>query len=123
MRVLRSILIVGLLLAIASTAFARIYAQGNDVTISLVIPSNVSDIYNAKLISQFEDSHPGIKVNVVKATPPTPSTAEGLTAQLENVGKYVVQGDVLEVGLGSISAESTRAGYWLDLAPLVAEDK
>jgi ABC-type glycerol-3-phosphate transport system substrate-binding protein len=54
---------------------ARSHAQDNAVTISLAIPSFSDSIFTDKLISEFETTHPGVKVSVMQVDASVPPTA------------------------------------------------
>ncbi|MEP7285822.1 MAG: extracellular solute-binding protein [Chloroflexota bacterium] len=109
------------LVAIAPLGILR--AQDTAVTISLAVPPFLGDSFNGKLIQEFESTHPGIKVNVVKVAADLPFAANDLDKHFEAVEKYAKSADVLYADIFTISPEATRAGYFLDLNPLVAEDK
>ncbi len=116
--------ILALCVTFASMApLSSLYAQGNTVTLQLTIPTTLADVYSPKFLGDFESSHPGIKVQVNRQNPTITPAAFGLDRHFETVQKYVTSGDVVYITAGSISAEDTRAGYYLDLAPLVREDK
>lgn len=108
---------------VAIAPLSNLSAQANTVTLTLTIPSTYSDIYSAKFLSAFEDSHPGIKVQVKQAFASIAPPATGLDKHFEAVQNYVTTGDVVYVTTGNISAEDTVAGYFLDLAPFVNDDK
>ena len=97
-------------------------AQGNSVTLMLTIPTTLGDIYSPKFLGNLI-SHPEIKVQVNKQNPAMPAPAPDLDKHFEGVQKYVTSGDVVYVTVGAIYAEDAYAGYYLDLTPLVKEDK
>jgi ABC-type glycerol-3-phosphate transport system substrate-binding protein len=101
---------------------SSLHAQGNTVTLQLTIPTALADVYSPKFLGEFESSHPGIKVQVNKQNASIPQPAAGLDRHFEAVQKYVTSGDVVYISTLDISAESTQARYFLDLAPLVKED-
>ncbi|MCC7450280.1 MAG: hypothetical protein IT324_22875 [Anaerolineae bacterium] len=126
MRLARPIFIILLVLCVllaSVTTLSSLRAQGNTVTLQLTIPTTLGEIYGPKFIGAFEASHPGIKVQVNKQNPMVVPAATGLDKHFESVQKYVTSGDVMYVTMGTITAEATRAGYYLDLAPLVNDDK
>ncbi|MEP7284543.1 MAG: hypothetical protein ABI947_02090 [Chloroflexota bacterium] len=102
----------------------------NSVTLALAIPSLTASAFTDKLITDFETSHPGIKVNIVKVDASIPPAAPDLDRHFSAVQTYVSSSDVLYVTNGniigtnapSISVEATRAGYFLNLKPLVDSD-
>ncbi len=126
MRFARPLLIAMLALgaALASQpALSNLHAQGNAITLTLTIPTTLADVYSSKFLGEFEAAHSGIKVQVNRQNPAITQAAFGLDKHFESVQKYVTSGDVVYVTVGSVSAEDTRAGYYLDLSPLVADDK
>src|SRR5579859_6885232 len=100
-----------------------LHAQPNNITLSLAIPSFQKDSYNDKLIGDFEAANPGVKVNVIASDTNVPDPALGLDAHFSALDQYAASADVLFVNNGNLSIEGTRAGYFLDLAPLVSQDK
>ncbi|MGB1285283.1 MAG: ABC transporter substrate-binding protein [Aggregatilineales bacterium] len=95
-------------------------AQG-EVTITLVVSSFVNNLLDDALIERFEAEHPGIRVEVTVS--PVPGFAPGETEQfLDDTAEFVSQGDVLLVSGSNLTPESTRAGYFLDMSPLVNAD-
>src|SRR5579859_920481 len=117
-----SLLIIVLL--ISPLSFSPLRAQtGNKILLSVAIPSALTDTFKGKVISDFEAQYPNVSVQVVSSSPTIPSAAQGLDAQLAAVSQYVNSADVLYVDSSRISVEATRAGYFLDLAPLVGGDK
>src|SRR5258708_32943860 len=113
------------LIALIGAAFPPISlrAQQSNVTISLAIPSFQKDAYNDKLIGDFEAANPGVKVNVIASDVNVPDPAISLESHFSALDQYAASADVLFVNSGNLSIEATRAGYFLDLAPLVSEDK
>ena len=111
-------------LVISPLPFNPVQAQSsNKILLSVAIPSALTDTFNGKVISDFEAPYPNVSVQVVSSSPTIPSAAQGLDAQLAAVSQYVSSADVLFVDSSRISVEATRAGYFLDLTPLVGSDK
>src|SRR5262245_55392216 len=104
---------------------STLQVQSNIVTISVALSNFNTDTFTSQLVSQFESSHPGIKVNVIRYDSGVPSVTSGLDTYLTEMGKYVAAADVVFIDprRTPITPASTRAGYFLDLAPLAAEDK
>lgn len=98
-------------------------AQDNStVTITLGV-FDFNREFTSKIVSDFEASHPGIKVKLISIDPPdVPRPSDGLDRYLEGLQKYISQADVLIVERDILSTEGTRAGYFLDLAPLAKVD-
>lgn len=114
-----------LLVVIAVLGAGRVAAQEN-IVLTLGIPQWFQDAFNREYLAPFLDAHPGVDVILIpdtegKAYPP--STAyTSLDEHLKAVAEYVNSADVLLVSSWSITPESTRAGLWLDLAPLATAD-
>ena len=51
-----------------------------------------------------------------------PSPVKGLGQHLDATQKYVSSSDVVIIDLSHVTVEGTLAGYFLDLAPLIAAD-
>src|SRR5215468_5609427 len=95
-------------------------AQPNKITLSLAIPSFQRDSYNEKLLGDFEAANPGVKVNVITPDVTVTDPALGLDGHFTALDQYAASADVLFVNNGNLSIEGTRAGYFLDIAPLVS---
>lgn len=122
----RRILLIALILfmIVAIFPFNLIPSRAqNTITLSLAVPSQQANTFNDKVIAAFEADNPGIKLNIVKADAGIPPAAQDLEKHLDAVEKYVQTADVLYVDTFNMSPEAARAGYFLDLAPLVLEDK
>ncbi len=116
-------LLAALALVSVTAPLASLQAQSNTITISVAVPTFGRESLTDKVIGDFEAAHPGVKVNVINGTPSISQAALGIDPHLEQMQKYVSSADVLYVDSNRITAEATRAGYFLDLAPLVDEDK
>src|SRR5215468_9636680 len=120
----RIVLLLIIALVINALPYKPVHAQSsNKILLSVAIPSLLNDTFNGKVISDFEAQYPNVSVQVVANSPTIPSAGQGLDAQLTAVSQYVSSADVLYVDSSRISVEATRAGYFLDLAPLVGGDK
>ncbi len=100
-------------------------AQDNRIVISVAVPEFLGDSFQPDVFAQFEQENPAYKVRVVKVnnsafSPVAP--ARDLDGHLNGVASYAAMADVLYITPNTISVEATRAGYFLDLAPLVASD-
>jgi ABC-type glycerol-3-phosphate transport system substrate-binding protein len=104
-------------------AVTPLHAQGSPITLTLAV-ADFSRESMEKLVGEFEASHPEIKVKLVSAqNNEIPRPATNLDKYLEGMLKYVSSADVVFVDGGTMSTEATRAGYVLDLAPLVNQDQ
>ncbi len=103
--------------------------EDSSVILTVAVPSFMTGNFSPGLISQFESAHPGTKVSLVKIDAAIPPAAQGLDRHLAAVQQYTRAADVLYVAsfpylnnTSIISTEATRAGYFLDLKPLVDAD-
>jgi len=99
-------------------------AQDSVTIVSVAVPDYTSDVFTPDLFTGFENDHPSVKVQVVK---PGNAMYYGAAAFdpdkfFTDAAKYASSADVLYVDNYSISAEATRAGDFLDLAPFVNSD-
>src|SRR5258708_29862746 len=92
------------------------------ITLTVAVPTFQADTLTEKLLGEFESAHPGVKVQVVAQDTNIPDPALSLDTHFDELGKYAASADVLYVNANNLSVEGTRAGYFLDLAPLVNED-
>lgn len=105
------------LLAIVPT-----FAQSDEIVISLAVREYQADDYRELIIPQFEAENPGIRVHI--------DTTGGYSEvywhsdpewYLDSISKLAHQTDVFVVNQ-ALQRDATRAGYILDLAPLVRSD-
>src|SRR5260221_8154355 len=103
--------------------------QDSSVLLTVAVPSFLNGSFSPSLISAFESTHPGVKVSLVKVDAVIPPAAAGMDKHLAAVQQYVGAADVLYIAsapyfnnTSSISTEATRAGYFLNLKPLVDAD-
>src|SRR5260221_8868171 len=101
----------------------RLTAQTPTITLSVAIPSLLKDSFTQTLIRDFEATHANIKVNVIAQDASVSSPASEIQKHFDSLQDYAAAADVLFVNNSSLSVEATRAGYYLNLAPLAAEDK
>jgi len=100
-----------------------LFGQGENI-ITIGVPSWMSDVFRDELFDSFETQHPGVKVVVVPLGNDTYFQSAGydLDKHLEGAQKYASYADVIYAANYNVSVESTRAGYFLDLAPLINSD-
>lgn len=99
-------------------------AQSDAVTISVAVPFFSADLFDQDFIAEFEAANPGITLHIVRSDENIPAPAQGLEAHLTAVQAYVSSADVVFIDsrTRTITPEATRAGYFLDLSPLVGVD-
>ncbi len=116
-----------LLLFVAFAIFESVLplakAQDNTIALTVAVPDTMSDIFDDKFLGDFEAAHPGVKVQVVNRDVSIPTAPGNLDKYFDAYQKYANSADVLYVDGNSISSVATRAGYLLDLSPLVNEDQ
>lgn len=113
-----------IMILILSVTSSLIQAQDGTVTISLTVPQFFEDVFSDDIIAQFEAENPDIRVHIIN--PPgfgVPfSGNEAVEDYLDAVEDYVSSADVVLVDSDALLPEATRAGYFLDLFPLVNTD-
>jgi ABC-type glycerol-3-phosphate transport system substrate-binding protein len=118
-----------LLALILATEIGPLHAQDQgEIVLQLAVPGYMEDAMT-EVIDQFEAEHPGIRVELVT------SGGSGIMIRIGNGAgqgdiddvldereKYATSADVLAVSSSDLSPEVTRAGYFLDLSPLINSD-
>jgi ABC-type glycerol-3-phosphate transport system substrate-binding protein len=108
----------------ALVPLATLRAQSSAAIISVAVPNFMRDTLTDQLLGEFENQHPDVKVNVVRYDSSIPGLTGGLDNHLAAVQTFTSTADVLYIDSQrlSISPAATRAGYFLDLTPIVNED-
>lgn len=115
----RLVILLGLLLLIAAPAAS---AQ-DEVVVTLAIPAFLRDFIQDAIIEDFEINNPGIRVELIfSAEAPTYNVGGDTAEYLDNIAEYVSAADVLAITSEQIAVEATRAGYFLDISPIIATD-
>ncbi|MBZ0321262.1 MAG: extracellular solute-binding protein [Anaerolineae bacterium] len=109
------LLVVMLLVSVLPTAHAQ-----NNTPISLALPSFWQNIMGEEFLADFETQY-GVDV-YVNYVDTGFSSANDITTFLDDGQDYVSQADVLYVDDSTLTPERTRAGFFLDLTPLIASD-
>lgn len=98
--------------------FSDVHAQATTTVLTLNLPG----IYADDVLAEFENAHPGVDI-VLKTEGFTGGAAAfDLDAHLDAAAQYASSADVLLVDAFSLTPESTLAGYFLDIAPLIQSD-
>jgi ABC-type glycerol-3-phosphate transport system substrate-binding protein len=121
---MNKMVLVGLLLTVAALVMGVSVSAQETVVISLTVPDFMEDLFTDQIIGQFEAEHPGVRVHIVSLPgfgAPFGDETE-VEEYLDAVEDYVSSADVLVVDSGALDSVATRAGYFLDLAPLVNSD-
>ncbi|HEX2908799.1 MAG TPA: extracellular solute-binding protein [Phototrophicaceae bacterium] len=114
-----------LTLVLLSVAVFRPVLGQAETILTLRPPSWMVDVFDEELLGRFTADHPGVKVVLVRGDDQEmyySPAAYGVEDHLDGAEKYVASADVLYIGSNNLSPEATRAGYFLDLAPLVNSD-
>lgn len=117
-------LAIQLLLALLSLVSVTALQAQNPITISLAIEGFRRDLLQDP-IAQFEAENPGIKINLVSLPPQSTfgvSNVDSFNTYLDEIATLASSADVMVVDSGQLSLASTRAGYFLDLGPLIRAD-
>jgi ABC-type glycerol-3-phosphate transport system substrate-binding protein len=124
---LKRLLLTLFTLLILSLGLLTTTAQANTI-ITLAMPQYIADAaYNDAYFEPFYAANPGVQVRLVtddgSSMYPSSPAFRPLEEYLADISAYTSSADVLLVfDNPAVSIESTRAGYWLDIAPLVAAD-
>ncbi|MCB9450357.1 MAG: extracellular solute-binding protein [Anaerolineaceae bacterium] len=106
-------------------ALALVSAQSN-IVLTLAVPQWFQDAYNKDYFNDFRAAHPGVDVVIVPDTEnlmyPSSPVYSSVDEHLDGAAKYTALADVLYVSSWTVTPESTAAGLWLNIAPLVAAD-
>ena len=123
----RKLLVIGPVLILVGVLAAPLPVLGRseEAILTIAVPDWMNNtIFTPDVFDNFETAHPGVKVVIVGSgeaayVPPAEFARE---RHLDMTEAYVNTADVLCVEDYNLSVEATRAGYYLDLAPLVAAD-
>lgn len=116
-----ALIVAPLLLALGTRS--PLFGQGETI-ITLAVASGMDPLFDESLYDAFETAHPGINVVPVSVGDDAfyPWAAWELEAHLDAAQKYASSADVLWVHSPQFSVEATRAGYFLDMGPLINSD-
>ncbi|MEP7290305.1 MAG: extracellular solute-binding protein [Chloroflexota bacterium] len=103
---------------------APVIVAQSTITISMTAPEWMQDTFSDDVFAEFEQQHPGVDVVFVISGDSMyyGSAAFGVEEHLDGVETYAGKADVLYVDSYNLSVDATRAGYFLDLSPLVSSD-
>jgi ABC-type glycerol-3-phosphate transport system substrate-binding protein len=123
---LKQVYLAFLLILLATTILtsSALFAQDN-IVLTLGVPDWVVGSLDDEIFDDFEANHPGVDVVFAAVTSELvfPSPPEyGITDYLDSWSEYVSSADVLLINTYNTHVAATRAGYLLDLSPLVATD-
>lgn len=111
-------------------------AQDDDIVLTLRLTRSTEYLEENHVFDYFEEENPGVRVHVTYMDCSAEDMEEcyylaavyDRDAHLNGADAYTMAGDVLMVSVGgwippSVSLETTRTGYFLDLAPLIQIDE
>lgn len=99
-------------------------AQSSNIVLTVAIPEWMNDVFDEELFDSFEAENPGVVVEVEASGDESffGNAAYAPEEFFEEALAFASSADVLTVSSWNMSVEATRAGYFLDLAPLVSGD-
>ena len=111
-------------------------AQNEEIALTLRLSGGIEYLEENHIFDDFEEQNPGIRVYVTynECSPDSfencfyPRAADDLERHFNGAEAYSVSADVLMTSIGhplppETSVEGTRAGYFLDLVPLIQADE
>jgi ABC-type glycerol-3-phosphate transport system substrate-binding protein len=119
-----------IVLAVGGAGLSWISAQNDEITLTITLMAGMEYLEDARVFEQFERNHPDIRLHVVYKQFDEiifPPALYSLEDHLQGSDDYTLSGDVVIASSGAslppdISIEATRAGYYLDLNPLIQVD-
>ncbi|HLV37331.1 MAG TPA: ABC transporter substrate-binding protein, partial [Spirillospora sp.] len=119
-RVILVVMLIGIIAPLTA-----LLAQDDSIILTISVPPWREDVFKTPgFFARFEAEHPGVKVVLA----PTADNAFFVPAafdieqHLDMAESYASTADVLYISNDNLSIEATRAGLFLDLAPLAAGD-
>ena len=108
----------------ASTALRAQAQSGSATTITLAVPVALRNAISDQVIRDFETANSGVHVQLVTSDVNTiVSPANSVTSHLDTVQKLASEADVFFITSDHfMTPEATRAGYFLNLQPLIDGD-
>ncbi len=116
-----ALLILSLVLTVEN--ISPVFGQ-DDTIVTIAVPSYVKTVIENDLFESFETAHPSIKVVVLSLDDNTlsSSASSDLEKRLDYAQEYASYADVSLISSSTVTVETTRAGYFLNLAPLINSD-
>jgi ABC-type glycerol-3-phosphate transport system substrate-binding protein len=116
-------LIVAVLAVFAVPGVGLRAQESGGVTLTIAVSDFMRDIFNERLIKDYEASHPGIKVKLVGGNNEIPFATNGTDKYFEALEKLANSADLIYVDFSRLNSPlATQAGYFLNLAPLITSD-
>lgn len=126
----KTLVTAALLLLVLAAGVGPLHAQDQpEVILQLAVPGYMEEMFENGVLAQFEAEHPGIRVELVTSGGSAMAINMGSSAGrgdiediLDEREEYASSADVLTVSSSDLLPEITRAGYFLDLMPLINND-
>lgn len=114
------------LLILITSLSLPVYAQSAPIVLQLGVSDFEAElIFNDQFVSHFEEQNPGIKLQIVSLSFEAIGGAQNADTPeeyFEALQKLVGSADVIAASTEQLSQLATRAGFLLDLTPLVSAD-
>ncbi len=113
-----------LVLLVMLTTMSAVPILGQDeIVLKVAVPAFLKDIVADELVERYEADNPGVRVQVIaSATNFGYNPGGSVEDYLDNVEGYASEADILTISSNQIAPEATRAGYFLNLNPLISTD-
>lgn len=122
----KTLLTIALSILMLITTIVPLTAQDDIIVISVAMPELIGGQIDQGVFDRYEAEHPGIQIHRVGKGDFTggilPTPLLPVDEYLDSVADYVSAADVLAVTPTTLTQEATRAGYYLDMTPLVTSD-
>jgi maltose-binding protein MalE len=112
-----------LLIAVICIASFPIRAAQNTITLTVALPDYVDNSIKTKILADYEAAHPGIHVALVDWPEYAPQSEPRTERELKDAESLARTADVLAMDTPQFSEAITHTGFFLDLKPLIDQDK
>lgn len=106
--------------------FSPLLAQNEDIILTVAIQEWQQDAFSGEVLAEFQAENPGIKVVPVFYSAGDDAfygmDLQNINESLDKAAKFAATADVLQFNSYQMSVELTRAGYLLDMTPLLNSD-
>lgn len=107
-----------------------VIAQTDDIVLTVSLSYGMEYLEQAGVFDRFEEENPGVLLHFLYPKPfdyYAPPPEYDFNGHLDGTDRYTATADVLIAAIGEVYTQpitfaSAAAGYWLDLAPLIAAD-
>lgn len=117
-----ALLLLVLIVILPSMSLAA-QAQDEEIVVSFAMPGLLLDMVKDQITEGFAEQHPNIRVDFVASDGPGVYSPDvDIETYLDNFAEYAAEADVMLLSSTQLAPEITRAGYLLDLNPLIGVD-